>query len=339
MKSNNIDIVLLWVNSEDQEWRQKLSNFAPHDSLESNPRFRCWGALEFIFRGIESYIPWYGKIHFVTEGHLPLWLDTSNSRLNIVKHEDIIPKEHLPCFNSNAIEVNLSKIETLSENFILFNDDTFVLSKLAPERFFVKGKPVDFINQGIKRKGYLYSLLKRENLLSTTTINNNIEIINQVYDIYRLKDKYLFSDSYSLKAKVKNWIFRALYGEYSWFKLNHVPQPHLKSTFSQFWSSHYDNLIRTSGNRLRSKEDTTQYLFRYANLVTGRFFPEYFKDTLSININSANDIDKLKGMLNGISLLSITDSNKLSANEFNIAKKELYQHLSLRLPNKSSFEL
>ncbi|MEX6253875.1 hypothetical protein [Providencia huaxiensis] len=60
------------------------------------------------------------KIHFVTCGHYPNWLDINNHKINFVKHSDFIPKEYLPTFNSHTIELNLHRIKGLMKtSFIL----------------------------------------------------------------------------------------------------------------------------------------------------------------------------------------------------------------------------
>ncbi|WP_232353077.1 hypothetical protein [Hafnia alvei] len=58
------------------------------------------------------------KIHLVTCGQVPLWLDIKNEKLNVVSHADFIPNEYLPTFNSNAIELNIHRIEGLSDKFV-----------------------------------------------------------------------------------------------------------------------------------------------------------------------------------------------------------------------------
>ncbi|MFA0013647.1 hypothetical protein AB4391_09880 [Vibrio lentus] len=342
MKSNEpIDIVILWVDSQDSKWKSSLKKNSPQQNNISNDesRFRCWNTLHFIFRSFDEFLPWVNKVHFVTYGHLPTWLNVNHPKLNVVRHEDIIPEEHRPTFNSNAIEVNLNKIESLSEQFILFNDDTFILSPLSSERFFIDGKPVDFLNQCIKRKGWLYSTLRPQNLLNTIAINNNIRIVNQLVNIFDIDEKLYLSKQYSLKLRVKNRLCKAIYREYSWFKLNHVPQPHLKSTIDFLWRSRYSELYDTSSHKFRSKSDTTQYLFRYFNLATGKFFPHNPNDTLSININSSRDVNCLIDNIKGVNLLSITDADSLTGVEFERAKLIWGDYLLKILPAKSSFEL
>ena len=56
-------------------------------------------------------------------------------------HQDFIPQEYLPTFNSNVIELNLFRLEALSDKFILFNDDMFFNKPLQPSFFFTGDRP------------------------------------------------------------------------------------------------------------------------------------------------------------------------------------------------------
>ena len=76
------------------------------------------------------------KVHFVTWGHIPQWLNTKHPKLNIVCHEDFIPQKFLPTFNSHTIEWNFHRIPGLTEQFVYFNDDMFLLKPVYMEDFF-----------------------------------------------------------------------------------------------------------------------------------------------------------------------------------------------------------
>ena len=138
MKNSEVDIVVLWVDGNDPEWLKERMQYdnSIKNSGNLDSRFRDWGLMRYWFRGIEKNVNWYRKIFFVTWGHVPEWLDTSHPKLRIVKHSDYIPAEYLPTYNSNTIEMNLHRIEDLSENFILFNDDIFVIDEIREEMFF-----------------------------------------------------------------------------------------------------------------------------------------------------------------------------------------------------------
>ena len=114
-KNEKIDIVILWVNGNDPKWLEEKNKYLNTTTTGATVnRFRDCDNMQYLFRGIEKYAPWVNKIFFITWGHLPNWLNTNNPKLEIVKHEEFIPKEYLPTFNSNVIEMNLHRIKNLS---------------------------------------------------------------------------------------------------------------------------------------------------------------------------------------------------------------------------------
>ncbi len=142
-----IDFVIVWVDGQDDRWRKQRAAFQTEISKgdDSEERYRDWGLLRYWFRGAERFAPWVRKIHFVTWGHIPLWLNVNHPKLHIVKHEDYIPKEFLPTFNSHVIEMYLHRIKGLSERFVYFNDDMFMIRPLCQTDFFKGGKPCDML--------------------------------------------------------------------------------------------------------------------------------------------------------------------------------------------------
>ena len=104
---NKIDMVILWVDGNDRKWQIEKEKYGDKKNNSRDFRYRDWESLIFLFRGIEKYASWVNKIYFVTWGHIPHWLNTENDKIIIVKHEDFIPREYLPTFNSNVIELNI----------------------------------------------------------------------------------------------------------------------------------------------------------------------------------------------------------------------------------------
>ncbi len=97
-----------------------------HDAPEMG-RFRDMGTLQYMFRSFELFTPWVRKIHFVTYGHTPSWLNINHPKIKIVRHEDILTKDALPTFICGAIELAFCNIDDLSERFVYFNDDMFII--------------------------------------------------------------------------------------------------------------------------------------------------------------------------------------------------------------------
>ena len=69
-------------------------------------------------------------------GHYPDWLNLDCPKLRFIKHEDYIPKKYLPTFNSHTIELNFNRIKELSERFVYFNDDMFIIDYMEKSDFF-----------------------------------------------------------------------------------------------------------------------------------------------------------------------------------------------------------
>ena len=51
-------------------------------------------------------------------------------------------EKYLPTFNIRSIDAVLHRLAELSEKFIYFNDDMFLIKKSSPEEWFVKNKAV-----------------------------------------------------------------------------------------------------------------------------------------------------------------------------------------------------
>ena len=138
-----IDVVILWVDGNDEKWLIEKNKYSNIEGNKSINRFRDCDNLHFLFRGIDKYMPWVNNIFFITCGQIPKWLNINHPKLKLVNHKDYIPEKYLPTFNSNVIEMNLHRINDLSEKFILFNDDIFVIDNIDKDFFFKDGLPTD----------------------------------------------------------------------------------------------------------------------------------------------------------------------------------------------------
>ena len=136
-----IDLVYLYVNSSDEEWVNKRNQYAM-DHNNSACRFRDNHELMYSLRSVEKYAPWIRNIYIISNSAMPDWLNTNHPKLHIVEHEDIMPPNILPCFNSNVIESYLYKIPGLSEIFLYANDDMFFGNAVSPDFFVKDGKPI-----------------------------------------------------------------------------------------------------------------------------------------------------------------------------------------------------
>ncbi len=329
--NTNIDFVISWVNGDDDEW-QKNKNIYLRIHDESNfSLYRNWDNLQFWFRGVEKFTPWVNKIHFVTCGHLPPWLNTNHTRLNIVEHSDYMPKEYLPTFSSHSVELNLHRIEGLEEQFVYFNDDTFIIDYMQPTDFFKNSLPCD--------SGIMAPLIPNvPNDPFFHYLINNLSILNHEFTKRNVLKKNLskwFSLKYG-KFLLKN-IYHAPIGGFSGFYNFHLSTSFLISTFKEVWERQAEILHATSLNKFRTIHDVNQYVFSYWQLATGNFFPRR-TDIGRFFIAGQNDHELFKSMSSRkYKMICINDSS-LEIN-FNEEKEALKKQFDQLLPDKSKFEL
>lgn len=329
----DIDFVVTWVNMDDPKWMRNYSHYSSEGKNEKNgvskARFRDYGFLKYWFRGIEKFTPWVHKIHFVVSGQTPEWLDVNNPKINIVRHEDIIPRQFLPTFNSVVIERYLYKIPGLTEHFVYFNDDFYIIRPISPDRFFSNGLPCDIAtftynpawSQWYKR------------------IRNNVRIINKFFSkkevMMQYHSKWFYTD-YGLKS-YWNYILKP-YGKFITLRTPHNAQPYLKSTFEEVWSKVGKELSDTSSNRFRASTDYTPELFRMWQICAGNFEPyNTYSDTkmfpLMIRSNQA-----IKAIYNqSYSLVCLNDN--VNIRDYDNVMSRLRDAFESILPEKSSFEL
>ena len=329
--NNKIDIVVLWVDGNDEEWLQEKKRYSRRKGDAKVNRFRDCDNLQYLFRGIEKYATWVNKVYFITWGHLPKWLNTNNDKLVIVNHKDFIPKEYLPTFNSNVIELNLFRIEELSEQFVLLNDDFFFLKETKPEDFFINGKPADVYAEYTQlatsyndvhymMKANILALINKHFNKKECYKKHKSKFINHKYGKLNSKTKY------SMKFKNKFvgfWNF-------------HAPYSYLKETFRTVWDIENESLKIACTNKFRASSDLGHYLCRYWQMVSGNFEPK--KDESKYLVYLADNTQNIKELKSGKYKYVCINDAYLDIN-FEKSKKEINDTLDELLPEKSKYEL
>lgn len=281
--NSDIDIVVLWVDDSDQKWQDQRKQYIGMEDKSLNPndcRFRDWGLMRYWFRAVEIYAPWVRKIHFVTCGHYPEWLNLKHPKLHFVKHEDFIPKKYLPTFSSRPIELNLHRIDGLSEKFVYFNDDMFLVAPVKPADFFKGDLPRDEANRvSLPLTNYGHIQL------------NQILIINREFSFVRQFRKNLLkwiNYRYPLFG-IRN-LFYPINLDFTGVEYTHIANSYLKSTFNEVWNKYRDELDNTCQHKFRQLSDVNQLLFRYWQIVAGDFFPRRHNFGCRYSINNIGRI-------------------------------------------------
>lgn len=328
-----IDFVVTWVDGNDKEWQlEKLKYEKSNNNLSKNDsrniRYRDWDNLKYWFRGVEKFAPWVNKVYFITYGHIPSWLNTSCEKLVIVKHEDYIPKEYLPTFNSNAIEMNMHKIEGLSEQFVYFNDDMFLTDHVSEDDFFINGLPCD---------ACVFSpimVISGDDFYKK--VSNNVAIINKYFDFKQAikdnKNKY-FSIKYG--KYLSKSLPLAIYTYFPGFNPFHIPVPYLKSTFKEVWEKEEFILKKTMSFKFRNNEESVNHwLYQYWQFASGKFHPRKWNIGRYIDITNENLCKYIENKKYKITC--VNDSDKVI--DFEKRKTEINDSFQKILPDKSAFE-
>lgn len=330
--NNKIDFVVTWVDGNDKKWLEDKSKYQKTKKNEGNKnsRYRDWETLKYWFRSIEENANWCNKIYFITYGHIPKWLNTNNEKLVIVKHEDFIPKEYLPTFNSNVIEIFINRIKGLSENFVYFNDDTFILNKMDENEFFVDNLPCDSFSFNAVSS-------KKENNIVEHTILNNLEVIANYFSKKEVIKRNFFK-IFNLKSgsSLIKSVCLVPWKNFTGIENHHMPMPYLKSTFDKIWNLESERLYDMSITKFRDKNDYSIWLMRYWQLCSGNFNTKSYKKTICYELKDNNSLEFKSIFSKKYNMVCLNDSNDNL--NFNKVKKELLYYFEKKFPNKSSFE-
>lgn len=329
----NIDIVIPWVDGGDPEWQKSFKQFTPNPELSDSKfeRYRDWDLLKYWFRGVEQYAPWVRKIHFITCGQTPSWMNTNNPKLNLVNHSDYIEHSLLPVFSSHPIELPIHKIKDLSEYFIYFNDDFFLIDDVDERDFFTNGLPND--------SAIMNPVSGGDPMMLHIAINN-LDCINRNFkkhDVIKGALPKWFSHKYNKGGLYKNAVLLP-WPNFPGFLDHHLPQPYLKKTLDDAWAKERTYLEKTLSSKFRSISDVNMYLFRYWQLCKGAFYPTDLKRLGKYFDLTDESVDAISDhIIKGESKVIVVNDGEVK--DFESTKENLIQAFQKRLPRKSSFEL
>ena len=152
-----MDVVIAYVDGNDPQWQKVYAAVTNQPILKT--RFRDWGTLKYLLRGIETYMPFIRNVYLVVSGptQVPSWASES---LRPVFHKDILPPELVPTFNASTIEMGLHRIKGIDEQFLYFNDDMYPVAECSPDDFYVDGKGAMKFSRFVFGNG-LYKMLSK----------------------------------------------------------------------------------------------------------------------------------------------------------------------------------
>lgn len=141
-----IDFVIPYVNNNDLVWRNAYVDFCSKNRLQEKIVEMLgtrYGGLTFIYdqlKLVNKNMPWINTIYLLLSNKEQIDYSKLPSNAKVVLHNEFIPCQFLPTFNSTTIEMFLWNIKGLSEKFIYANDDMLPTGKLEPRDFFSRDK-------------------------------------------------------------------------------------------------------------------------------------------------------------------------------------------------------
>ena len=158
MKNNKhkpIDAVITWVDGNDKNWQKKINKYSTvklnFDLKKDKKRFNSIGEINIALKSIIKFASFLDNIYLVTDNQIPEGFvelqklaKTKKINLTIIDHQVIFRgyEDCLPTFNSCSIGCMLYRIPNLAENFIIFNDDTFLMRETKESDFFIDDYPI-----------------------------------------------------------------------------------------------------------------------------------------------------------------------------------------------------
>ena len=229
----SIDAVITWVDGSDEDYKKKIEN---HLTTSTNYKKQYLQAneIEYCVKSILKFAPFVRRIFIVTDSQKPSFSGLKDlivsKKVKIVDHKEIFKgyEKYLPTFNIRSIDAVLHRIEDLSEMFVYFNDDVFLINKIREEDWFVENKVV---LMGKWAKSY--------------SINPIKVLSGKFKKAFGLRPS--FNASQSKAANLSGF-------KKEYFKSYHTARPQIKSLIKEFYHKNPGSLI-----------DQIKYRFRHYN--------------------------------------------------------------------------
>lgn len=308
----DIDLIYLWVDGSDPQWQEKhdacIGKIEDKSTVNCKGRYADNDELKYSLRSVEIYAPWIRRIYIVTDNQTPRWLNSSNPRVKIIDHKEIMPKECLPCFNATVIEHFLYKIPGLSEHFLFANDDTFINKPVMPNDFFTSdGLPIIRLNHCGLRNFYL----RFKKIFLGIPFKNYVQIVHNSATLVKKK-----------------------YGTYYGCKPHHNIDAYLKSDYQRIEQMFKKEIEPTLTNHVRSNNDIQRSLIAYAAMAEKRGRPVFVdrKTSFRFHIENMKHYELLERY--NPMLFCMNDSEYATDED----RKKVKAFLEKRFPVKSQFE-
>lgn len=290
-----MDVVITYVDCNDEAFINEYNKYVKKELKLS--RYRSYGVLDLQVKLIRKFMPYIENI-FIVVSSLSQVKDIDLEGCKIITHDQIIPKEYLPCFNSCTIEMFLHKIPELNEQFIYFNDDVFIIDKISKYDLFRNGKPC--LHPKIKES-------ENSNAIYSVNCKNATKLVSS-----KLKKDNLYKD-------------KTVYYE-------HIFKPMTINSYKNIWSR-CNMEIKTSLTRTRNSKNFNTNLFSNYEVFSENYVDLKHKyHYISLEMNPIN----IKNMIGLREKPIICINDSIYDYNFEEAKKKIREVLNWILSKKDN---
>lgn len=290
--TDTVDVVIPWLNPT-EKWFSEYKNYCEN---EHPGRIRDMNTMRPTINGILKNLTWIRYIWLIVydEEQIPKdWDELKNEKIKFVFHNDIIPAEFLPNFNSMLTEAYFHKIPDLAE-FVLFMNDDMIFTKPVPKTYYVRN------GKTVHRKK---SLMVRKNCFR----NTYQKIINSTCDLIQTITKQrVMSDDFHMPCILKKSLL-----EFVWKKYN-------KALYNSFTNSKIRKEKNISIVTLLLTLEEVYNMCTYSNDTTIKTKPIWLNDTTTSDI--------IIEALNNNHIVCLNDGEVLS-DEYAITLKNMLKRI------------
>ena len=298
-----IDAVITWVDGSKPDYQRKLKEYLTDNNTLKRQYFQA-NEINLCVASIVKYAPFIRKIFIVTDKQRPN-LDSIKhlvtlDKVEIIDHEEIFHenKDCLPTFNIRSIDALLFKIKNLSDKFIYFNDDMFLVKETSQEDWFINNKAV---LTGVWAKTYNKQVIK--------TISHRIKKFLNVRPSFN-----------AAQSKAANIV--GFHDKY--FKSYHCGRPQIKSVIKNFYDKNPERLKNQIRHKFRDGRQYMPYSLCWHLLIKKNLYVESSTNKLvEINRSKILSAKKLENIL--ISIDSKANVKFLNIQDLNLATQETQQ--------------
>ena len=298
-----IDAVITWVDGSEPNFKLKLEENLKNKKI-INRQYLQANEIHFCVASIIKFAPFVRKIFIVTDNQKPDLNEVrhlvSLNKVEIIDHKEIFRDnmDSLPTFNIRSIDALLFKIKNLSNKFIYFNDDMFLIKETSEEEWFKDNKAV---LTGCWTKTYNKQLIK--------TISQRIKNL--------LNIRPSFNAAQSKAANIAGF-------HNKYFKSYHCGRPQIKSVIKDFYDKNPQRLTNQIRHKFRDGRQYMPYSLCWHLLIKENLHVESSSKKL-VEINKSRNLSakKLEKILRSIDLNA--EVKFLNIQDLNMAEPETQQ--------------